>query len=432
MRIASRLGLMTIGSQRPAWLSAFAPWASYAYGTTGLTTPQYYNMSLAETRAGEALKLNAAGVYVGIPANTPLILGGVGHDVFRSYTQYFLNDTAPVNQTITLPATGSYTLHVFGTGSAAVAAGTATISNAGSADASASRTIGCTGTGTVSITITGSPTRVWFTNTAFAVPPVTTAGSPVTRNASISTVTGQPALGDFRIKLREDIPDLSNRTFWSRGTSQYDEVRLSMVSGKIRQTVTKLGPELFTGFTNADTGWTIGGDPKTAAKVGTGGSVNVLQNGAGEGNKSYLIDWDILTYTGSGAFRPVAFGSSADLGIPEAAVGNYVSVLSTSTGNVNIGIRGTAPAAGEVRINSIREITTPVLIETDAYTSAPGIVEIEAIAADGNQSISATGRTGATDTVAVTIPAGTIERFGGLGGTTFPNVTNMDFAVGPA
>jgi hypothetical protein len=431
MELGLSLSLSRLGGI-PGWLSAFAPWASYAYGTTGLTTPQFYNMALAETRAGEALKLNAAGVYVGIPANTPLILGGAGHDVYQSYTQYFLNDTAPVNQTITLPATGSYTLHVFGTGSAAVAAGTATISNAGSADAATPRTIGCTGTGTVSITITGSPTRVWFTNTAFAVPPVTTAGSPVTRNASVSTITGQPALGDFRVKLREDITDLTDRTFWSRGTSQYDEVRFSMVSGKIRQTVTKLGPELFTGFTNAETGWTIGGNPKTATKVATGSGVNVLQNGAVEGDKIYLIDWDVLTYTGGGSFRITATGSIADLGPTETAVGNYVSVLSTSTGNVNIGIRGTAAATGEVRINSVREITTPVMIETSAYSSAPGIVEIEAIAADGNQSISATGRTGATDTVAVTIPAGTIERFGGLGGTTFPNCTNMDFAVGPA
>jgi hypothetical protein len=397
----------------PGWLSAFAPWASYAYGTTGLTTPQYYNMSLAETRAGEALKLNAAGVYVGIPANTPLILGGAGHDVFGAYTNGVRNPrfegatvgvigsggVLPTNMVVSnrgqsteiieigyefglpyidirtfgTPTTSGDLLMSFEPDASPVAASEGQIwttsfwavlldapiplmsppravtvfrnsSNTavaletvetsiatftrgvatGAAPATTAkvqpRFIPMTLVSSVSVDFTVRIYAPQLTLSGFAHPPVLPAvGVPAasTRNASISTVTDQPEIGDFRVKLRPNITDLSNRTFWSRGPDANNKSELAMIDGKIRQTIT------------------VGG-------------------------------------------------------------------------------------------------VAEVAIETSAYSSAPGIVEIEAIAADGNQSISATGRTGATSTTAVTIPAGTIERFGGLGGTTFPNCANMDFAVGPA
>jgi hypothetical protein len=357
--------ILTKGTGLPGWLSAFAPWASYAYGTTGLTTPQYYNMSLAEDRAGSALKLNAAGVYVGIPANTPPILGGAGHDVWGALTNLIASadittlskgvatvvtlmpsEVGPDGNTgavyrVEMPAVSETFLDFWTAGVSALRTSqvwvkangasnqfqfattfpttTSAIKNAGASWAVASYVQTASGR-----YIFNNGNDSYATDILIWLPGVFTGGAvspPVvpntSRNASISTVTGQPALGDFRIKLRPNILDLTDRTFWSRGVDADNEVRLSLVSGKVRLTIT------------------VGG----------------------------------------------------------------VAV---------------------------------VTIETSAYSSAPGIVEIGAIAADGNQSISATGRTGATDTVAVTIPAGTIERFGGLGGTTFPNCTNMDFAVGPA
>jgi hypothetical protein len=441
----------------PAPLAAFAGFpVSHGYVTTDQTDALFYQMMLNEVRALEAQKL-VNGIYQSFPANTPLIAGGAGHDVYQSYTQYFLNDTAPVNQTITLPATGSYTLHVFGPGSAAVAAGTATISNAGSADASAPRTIGCTGTGTVSITITGSPARVWFTNTAFAVPPVTTAGSPVTRNASISTVTGQPALGDFRVKLRPNILDLTDRTFWSRG-ELYDEVRFSMVSGKIRQTITKTGAETLTNpgdpFT-VTTGWVppssttlsvVNGLLRAERTTGTDGAffAQSFQATAGE---TYLFTFDCVD-DGSSRAASIYIGTLSGLSdrfngasVPGNSFGER-TLLWTAPNTETLFVwfyPGSVGAANNYtlwRKLSRKQITTPVLIETSAYTEAPGIVEIEAIAADGNQSIDATGRTGATSAVAVSVPTGT-PRFGRIGGNPavaadWPNCTNMDYAMGPA
>jgi hypothetical protein len=403
----------------PGWLSAFAPWASYAYGTTGLTTPQFYNMSLAEDRAGEALKLNAAGVYVGIPANTPPILGGAGHDVFGAYTNGVRNPrfegatvgvigsggVLPTNMELTARSTA---VTVMGTGTAKglpyLDIGFAgTVSGGGDSgimigfEPGASpivasegqvwteslwaewleaptglfstpqvsmlfRDSGNTGVGTfevaesldtftrANVTATAPAStakvqprlrlpasngsaisfklRVYAPQTvlsAFPRPPVLPAiGTPAasTRPASISTVTGQPALGDFRIKLREDITDLTDRTFWSRGPDANNKSELAMIDGKIRQTITVSG-------------------------------VDVVVN------------------------------------------------------------------------------------ETTAFGAAPGLITIDANFADADQWLDVPGVTNPTPTTtAVSVPTGT-PRFGRIGGdpavaADWPGCINMDFAVGPA
>jgi hypothetical protein len=423
----------------PVWLSAFAPWASYAYGTTGLTTPQYYNMSLAETRAGEALKLNAAGVYVGIPANTPLILGGAGHDVFGEYTNRFLAYADPIGQTITLPATGSYTLHCKGSGSVAVAAGTATISNAGSATDGSPRTIGCTATGTVSVTITGSPTLVWFTTTAFATPPVPTdPGAEILTNHDFASgdLTGWSTAGGA------DVTVVSNAAHFNSVSNASGLLQNGKLTAAKTYFLRLVIDSVASGSIRPGVGATTNGTARSAA-----GTYKEIRAQTGDTNfRLYAGANNTTAVVDSMSLREVDVATrnaSISTVTNQPALGDFRVKLRpniTSLADCTFWSRGVdtdnevrlSLVSGKVRLTITVGGVAEVAIETDAYSSGPGIVEIEAIAADGNQSISATGRTGATSTTAVTIPTGTIERFGGLGGTTFPNCTNMDFAVGPA
>jgi hypothetical protein len=368
----------------PAPLAAFAGFpVSHGYVTPDQTDALFYRMALAEDRAGEALKLNAAGIYVGIPANTPLILGGAGHDVFGAYEVQTLNSGFELGTVGALPT--SWLERGTVTGKKVVSSGA---TNGFAAEIVCSSGGGITGTNdfrqnqtglTVGVTyrvrvrmrrISGAGQPVIFfagskknlptdtnwvewtdlfvasgtehaiffgadndavsyevdfcvrTASAVGFPPILTTTTAVTRNASISTVTGQPALGDFRVKLHPIIPDLSNRTFWSRGPDANNKSELAMIDGKIRQTITE-------------------------------GGVDVITN------------------------------------------------------------------------------------ETTAFGAAPGLVTIDANFADADQWLDVPGVTNPTPTAtAVSVPTGT-PRFGRIGGNPavaadWPNCTNMDYAMGPA
>lgn len=105
-------------------------------------------------------------------------------------TNLFLNSTAPVTQTINLATTGSYTLWVNGSGSAAIAANTATITGAGTSTNGTPVTVNCTVAGTVDITITGSLNAVQLEKSAFGTSFVVTAGVSATRAADTVTLIG--------------------------------------------------------------------------------------------------------------------------------------------------------------------------------------------------------------------------------------------------
>jgi hypothetical protein len=390
-------GSGNFGRRPPSDLAEFAGFpVSHGYVTTGREglDPLLYQMMLNEVRDLEALKLNAAGISVGIPADTPPILGGAGHDVFRSLTNRLINSDQPqagtngwsANQAGTVITADATTLRgrpasrVQLSGASAsnimarqgmnisaptagrVFAGKFTIRNNGGATTGRLRILVSGGASpnvptdndftipagvsdiyvvtpaivandrtTVDISMRAAATGSYdfFINDFMldeiplgAFPYVSSGATPVTRNASISTVINQPALGDFRVKLREDIPDLSNRTFWSRGPDANNKSELAMIDGKIRQTIT------------------VGG-------------VDVVTN------------------------------------------------------------------------------------ETTAFGAAPGLVTIDANFADADQWLDVPGVTNPTPTTtAVSVPTG-IPRFGRIGGNPavaadWPNCTNMDYAVGPA
>ncbi len=105
-------------------------------------------------------------------------------------TNLFLNSTAPATQTISLPATGNYTITVWGTGSVAVAAGTATITGAGTATAGAPVTINCSAIGTVTATVSGSLVGVNVEQGGTGTSLIVTGGATATRGFDSATLTG--------------------------------------------------------------------------------------------------------------------------------------------------------------------------------------------------------------------------------------------------
>lgn len=148
---------------------------------------------LTASRASGGMAQNANGGWLSFAANVPRI-SDQGLLVEQAATNLFLHSSAPATQTITLGATGSYTLTCWGTsGSAIVAAGTATGSGFGTATASikgAQVTFTITAAGTVTVTIGGAPLYVQVEAGAFGTSPIVTAGSSATRAADKITAAG--------------------------------------------------------------------------------------------------------------------------------------------------------------------------------------------------------------------------------------------------
>lgn len=136
------------------------------------------------SNATDLLPSSASGyAYNTYSSNVLVISPSVGLLCFESRTNLFLNSTAPATQTITLSATGNYTLWVNGSGSAAIAAGTATITGAGTATNGSPVTINCTATGTVTVTVTGSLNFAQLEAGAAGTSGIVTAGASATRAA---------------------------------------------------------------------------------------------------------------------------------------------------------------------------------------------------------------------------------------------------------
>jgi hypothetical protein len=149
---------------------------------------------LAITRASsqtDLLPSSASGAaYNTFASNVLPITPGSGIAPWIGATNLFLNSSAPATQTITLSATGNYTLWVNGSGSAAIAAGTATITGAGTATNGSPVTINCTATGTVNVTVTGSLNACQLESGSAGTPFIVTAGASAARAANAITAAG--------------------------------------------------------------------------------------------------------------------------------------------------------------------------------------------------------------------------------------------------
>jgi len=147
-----------------------------------------------DTHPSPILMPDASGAWVGKAANVLCREQGVGMQTVPSYQQFAANPQAPANQTVTLSATGTYTLWIEGPGSVAAAAGTAVGTGFGSASTGVPVTFTLSAGGTVNLTVTGAPTLVQVINKGFVLPPIYSAAT-VTGNQQVVDLTGRLGSG---------------------------------------------------------------------------------------------------------------------------------------------------------------------------------------------------------------------------------------------
>lgn len=182
-------------SSRPSWAAGAGLWRDFrrsAAGVTG-THPDPINAD------------DAAGAYSAFAPNV-LVRTSRGLQTVPGYSQFAANPQAPANQTINLATTGTYTLWIEGTGSVAVAAGTAVGSGFGSATAAVPVTFTITTGGTVNLTVTGSPTLVQVINKGFKLPPIYSVAS-LTGNQQVISGLGTQLAGGVYGFVQVDIRD---------------------------------------------------------------------------------------------------------------------------------------------------------------------------------------------------------------------------------
>lgn len=158
---------------------------------------QALDASLSLTRASGATAFDASGNLVTVGSNAPRIdfnptsHAALGLLVEEQRTNYLLNSTAPATQTVTL-GTGTYTVWLNGTGSCAVAAGTAVGSGFGSVTTSQMVVFTLTTAGTVVFTVSGSVVRFQCEKGSYATSLIVTTTAATTRAADVCVNTSMP------------------------------------------------------------------------------------------------------------------------------------------------------------------------------------------------------------------------------------------------
>ena len=180
----------------------------FRYGTTfpGITF-------VRSTVATNAFYTDAPGAaYQTFAANRPVVRSDYGMGNFIGATNYFLNSTAPVTQTITL-TTGNFVLTGNGTGTLAVAAGTVTGTGFGTITTlrGNKQAFNISGAGSVTVTVTGSVSWAQLEGVDLfgrigPTPLIVTLGSAVTRAPDQVTLSGtllstlQGTSGTFKVE----------------------------------------------------------------------------------------------------------------------------------------------------------------------------------------------------------------------------------------
>lgn len=203
-------------------------------------------------------------------------------------TTSFLNSTAPATHTSPALGAGTYVLWLVGSGSIAVAAGTATITGAGTATSAAPVVFTVTVAGTVTFTVTGSITRAQCENGPFATSFISSAGAATTRQADslsfpwpwppqASTLyvnaveLGSVQTAAARVWEISNSTDVGPRVFLAQNAGVYRETHQNANGGSIVTSAAAAAPA-------------IGNTVELRALVNTDGSIQLGQsiNGAAE------------------------------------------------------------------------------------------------------------------------------------------------------
>ncbi len=173
-------------------LTAAPPYAvDFRFGTT------FPGIAFSRaTIATNAYYTDAPGAaYQSFAANRPVVRADLGMGNFIAATNYFLGSTTPATQTITLTA-GDYVMTGNGTGTLAVAAGTATCTGCGTIATLQGGKLNFTVTaGTVTATVTGTANWAQIEGKDFLgrigpTPLIVTLGTAVTRAADEAILSG--------------------------------------------------------------------------------------------------------------------------------------------------------------------------------------------------------------------------------------------------
>ena len=162
--------------------------------------------TLSVLRSGSLVAEQKDGTFKSFAANTPAI-GAWGVMSDGAGTQYFVVPETPVTQTISL-GTGDYDLWVAGSGSAAIAAGTATITGAGTATEGSDVPITVTGAGTVVVTVTGTLTWCQLESGTFPTSRIFNASGTTSRATQAGSTTNGLYIANADLDSRV-IPSLS-------------------------------------------------------------------------------------------------------------------------------------------------------------------------------------------------------------------------------
>jgi len=321
--------------------------------------------------------IGADGLLKTAAANTPIVewIGGVPMLRVEPAAANILLGAPPVTQDITL-GTGSFTLQVFGAGTAVSSAGTATITGAGTASNGTPNTFTVTASGTVTITIS-TATVVWLIPgsipssyfagaVAIGVELVTDGGfAAVTEGAEMSS--GLLTIGNcYKITARTDgdfiaagSPDNNVNTYFNATTT----------GAGLLDAGDKVVPITFTNWT-CGTGWapqaTAGALTGKAQKI-AGTASALTQNVASEIAKAYRLG--ITASVSAGSIPVFRFGNSLD-GIAISATGSFWSYQKPTGVGGGIYIFASDTFAGTIDDVSVKEHGSVRLSEAGTVTLA--------------------------------------------------------------
>ena len=182
---------------------------------------QLFGPPLSDTRAGSESEICNGTLYT-FPANVAPITPGCGVWAWEARTNLFLNNQAPVTQTITVASGSVYTISFYGTGVLTLS-GACTNVETGSPYPTKTQFSCVAATTSLVTTVTTLGTMNYVqvelnpnATTApqgFATGPILTSGAAVTRNANNTTAT-VPYNGNFSLSVKatlEGTPDNYNR-----------------------------------------------------------------------------------------------------------------------------------------------------------------------------------------------------------------------------